>query len=176
MGKNVVVIGTQWGDEGKGKIVDLLTDQVDAVVRFQGGHNAGHTLVIDGETTILHLIPSGILRDRVRCLIGNGVVLSPRALLDELDMLKYFDAVIGPDTINIAKPDPAPYHETISRIAGNLHKSIMIGDSIVDIKTAKAANVPVIALTFGYSHEPIENLGADYVLDHYDEVARILLG
>jgi adenylosuccinate synthase len=77
MGKNVVVIGAQWGDEGKGKVVDLLTERADAVVRFQGGHNAGHTLVIDGEQTILHLIPSGILHDGVRCMIGNGVVLSP---------------------------------------------------------------------------------------------------
>ncbi len=87
MGKNVVVIGTQWGDEGKGKVVDLLTEQADAVVRFQGGHNAGHTLVIDGKKTVLHLIPSGILRDGVQCMIGNGVVLSPEALLVELDML-----------------------------------------------------------------------------------------
>ena len=87
MGKNVVVIGTQWGDEGKGKVVDLLTDRASAVVRFQGGHNAGHTLVIDGNTTILHLIPSGILRDNVLCLIGNGVVLSPTALLEELALL-----------------------------------------------------------------------------------------
>ena len=87
MGKNVVVIGTQWGDEGKGKVVDLLTDRAAAVARFQGGHNAGHTLVIDGETTVLHLIPSGILRENVLCLIGNGVVLSPTALLEELNML-----------------------------------------------------------------------------------------
>lgn len=88
MGKNVVVIGTQWGDEGKGKVVDLLTDRAQAVARFQGGHNAGHTLVIDGEQTVLHLIPSGILRDNVRCLIGNGVVLSPAALLEEVEMLE----------------------------------------------------------------------------------------
>ena len=88
MGKNVVVLGTQWGDEGKGKIVDLLTEQVAAVVRFQGGHNAGHTLVIDGEKTVLHLIPSGILRRNVLCLIGNGVVLSPEALLKELAELE----------------------------------------------------------------------------------------
>lgn len=87
-GKNVVVIGTQWGDEGKGKIVDLLTDTVAAVVRFQGGHNAGHTLVIDGEKTVLHLIPSGILRENVQCLIGNGVVLSPEALLTEMEGLE----------------------------------------------------------------------------------------
>ena len=88
MGKNVVVIGSQWGDEGKGKIVDLLTERVSAVARFQGGHNAGHTVVIDGEKTILHLIPSGILHDGVQCLIGNGVVLSPSALLEELKMLE----------------------------------------------------------------------------------------
>ncbi|MBX9632983.1 MAG: adenylosuccinate synthetase, partial [Burkholderiales bacterium] len=72
MARNVVVIGTQWGDEGKGKVVDLLTDQTEGVVRFQGGHNAGHTLVIGGKKTVLHLIPSGILRDSVRCYIGNG--------------------------------------------------------------------------------------------------------
>lgn len=88
MGKNVVVIGTQWGDEGKGKLVDLLTDDVAAVVRFQGGHNAGHTLVIGDKKTVLHLIPSGILRDEVSCLIGNGVVLSPAALLDEMGILE----------------------------------------------------------------------------------------
>ena len=88
MGKNVVVIGTQWGDEGKGKLVDLLTDQADAVVRFQGGHNAGHTLVIQGKKTVLHLIPSGILRESVQCLIGNGVVLSPKALLEEIEILE----------------------------------------------------------------------------------------
>ncbi|HEV8077640.1 MAG TPA: adenylosuccinate synthetase, partial [Marinobacter sp.] len=88
MGKNVVVLGTQWGDEGKGKIVDLLTEKVAAVVRFQGGHNAGHTLVIEGKKTALHLIPSGILRRDVQCLIGNGVVLSPEALLKEVRELE----------------------------------------------------------------------------------------
>ena len=88
MSKNVVILGTQWGDEGKGKIVDLLTDQADLVARFQGGHNAGHTLVIDGEKTVLHLIPSGVLREKVICLIGNGVVLSPEALLKEIAELE----------------------------------------------------------------------------------------
>jgi adenylosuccinate synthase len=87
MGKNVVVIGTQWGDEGKGKIVDLLTERASAVARFQGGHNAGHTLVIAGEKTVLSLIPSGILREGTLCLIGNGVVVSLPALLAEVDML-----------------------------------------------------------------------------------------
>ncbi len=88
MSKNIVILGTQWGDEGKGKIVDLLTDQADAVARFQGGHNAGHTLVINGETTVLHLIPSGILREEVACLIGNGVVICPEALLKEIGELE----------------------------------------------------------------------------------------
>ena len=88
MGKNVVVLGSQWGDEGKGKIVDLLTEKASAVARFQGGHNAGHTLVVDGKTTVLHLIPSGILREGVTCFIGNGVVLAPDALLKEMKGLE----------------------------------------------------------------------------------------
>ena len=88
MGKNVVVLGTQWGDEGKGNVVDLLTDTASLVVRYQGGHNAGHTLVINGEKTVLHLIPSGVLRDNVKCVIGNGVVLSPEALMKEIGMLR----------------------------------------------------------------------------------------
>jgi adenylosuccinate synthase len=88
MNKSIVVLGTQWGDEGKGKIVDLLSRDADAVVRFQGGHNAGHTLVIDGEKTVLHLIPSGILHEGVECLIGNGVVLSLSALREEIEALE----------------------------------------------------------------------------------------
>ncbi|HKA41189.1 MAG TPA: adenylosuccinate synthase [Burkholderiales bacterium] len=88
MARNVVVIGTQWGDEGKGKIVDWLTDHAHGVVRFQGGHNAGHTLVIGGRKTVLHLIPSGILRANVACYIGNGVVLSPQALVEEIGALE----------------------------------------------------------------------------------------
>ncbi|MGB5133242.1 MAG: adenylosuccinate synthase [Steroidobacteraceae bacterium] len=87
MGKIIVIVGAQWGDEGKGKVVDLLTERVTAVARFQGGHNAGHTLVIGGQKTVLSLIPSGVLRDQVRCFIGNGVVLSLEALLSEADML-----------------------------------------------------------------------------------------
>ncbi len=88
MSRSVVVIGAQWGDEGKGKVVDLLTDKAGAVVRFQGGHNAGHTVIIGGEKTVLHLIPSGVLREGVRCLIGNGVVVSPAALMEEILMLE----------------------------------------------------------------------------------------
>ncbi|MAJ91384.1 MAG: adenylosuccinate synthase [Legionellales bacterium] len=88
MGKNIIVLGTQWGDEGKGKIVDLLTESVAAVVRYQGGHNAGHTVVINQNKTVLHLIPSGVLHDDVECLIGNGVVLSPHALVKEIKILE----------------------------------------------------------------------------------------
>ncbi len=88
MGKSVVILGAQWGDEGKGKIVDLLTDRVKYVVRYQGGHNAGHTLIINGEKTVLRLIPSGILRNNVTCLIGNGVVVSPDALMQEMGELE----------------------------------------------------------------------------------------
>ena len=87
-GRNVVVIGTQWGDEGKGKVVDWLTDHAQGVVRFQGGHNAGHTLVIKGVKTALQLIPSGIMRDGVACYIGNGVVVDPSHLLLEIERLE----------------------------------------------------------------------------------------
>ncbi|MGJ8686514.1 MAG: adenylosuccinate synthase [Spongiibacteraceae bacterium] len=116
MSKNVVVLGTQWGDEGKGKIVDLLTDQVNAVVRFQGGHNAGHTLVIDGEKTVLHLIPSGILREGVSCLIGNGVVLSPEALLKEMAELEARDVPVRERLrLSPACPLILPYHVALDQ-------------------------------------------------------------
>ena len=88
MTNSIAILGAQWGDEGKGKIVDLLTKKCDIVVRFQGGHNAGHTLVVDNKTTILHLIPSGILHKEVKCIIGNGVVLSLEALTEEIEVLK----------------------------------------------------------------------------------------
>jgi adenylosuccinate synthase len=88
MNKSIAILGAQWGDEGKGKIVDLLTENCHAVVRFQGGHNAGHTLVVDGKTTVLHLVPSGILHKNVKCIIGNGVVLSLEALSEEIEILR----------------------------------------------------------------------------------------
>ena len=116
MGKNVVIIGTQWGDEGKGKVVDLLTERADGVVRFQGGHNAGHTLVIDGRKTVLHLIPSGILRDRVHCYIGNGVVLAPGPLLEEIDGLEAAGVTIGDRLhVSVACPLILPYHVALDR-------------------------------------------------------------
>jgi len=114
MAKNVVVIGTQWGDEGKGKVVDWLTDHAQAVVRFQGGHNAGHTLVIGGRKTVLHLIPSGILRDGVTCFIGNGVVLSPEALLAEIVELEGAGVDVRSRLkISEACPLILPYHVAI---------------------------------------------------------------
>jgi adenylosuccinate synthase len=116
MARNVVVIGLQWGDEGKGKIVDWLTDHVAAVVRFQGGHNAGHTLVIKGRKTILRLLPSGILHGAVKCFIGNGVVVSPEALMKEIGELE----AVGIDVtkqlrISEACPLVLPYHVAIDQ-------------------------------------------------------------
>jgi len=116
MTKNVVVIGTQWGDEGKGKIVDWLTDHAQCVVRFQGGHNAGHTLVVNGKKTVLHLIPSGILRQNVDCFIGNGVVVSPQALLEEADMLEAAGvAVKNRLKISEACPVIMPHHVALDQ-------------------------------------------------------------
>ena len=116
MSKNVLVVGTQWGDEGKGKIVDWLTDHARAVVRFQGGHNAGHTLVVNGQKTVLHLIPSGILRENVECFIGNGVVLSPEALLAEIDGLEAAGVKVA-DRLHIAPTCPLilPYHVALDQ-------------------------------------------------------------
>jgi adenylosuccinate synthase len=114
MGKNVVVLGTQWGDEGKGKVVDLLTDTAKYVVRYQGGHNAGHTLVINGEKTVLHLIPSGVLRENVKCLIGNGVVLCPKALMTEMKMLEERGVPVRERLlISDACPLILPYHNAL---------------------------------------------------------------
>jgi adenylosuccinate synthase len=116
MGKNVVVIGTQWGDEGKGKVVDWLTEHAHGVVRFQGGHNAGHTLVIGGKRTVLRLIPSGILRPGVTCYLGNGVVVSPTDLFKEIAELES----AGVDVRSRFKVSPAcplvmPYHVALDQ-------------------------------------------------------------
>ena len=128
MGKSVVILGTQWGDEGKGKIVDLLTDRASAVVRFQGGHNAGHTLVIGGEKTVLHLIPSGILRDNVECMIGNGVVLSPDALMDEMKMLEDRDVPVR-ERLRISEACQLilPYHVALDLAREQARGSAAIG-------------------------------------------------
>src|SRR5579872_2512786 len=100
---NVVVVGSQWGDEGKGKIVDWLSEQADIVVRFQGGHNAGHTLVIGGKTYKLSLLPSGVVRPGKLSVIGNGVVLDPQALIEEIGKLKAQGIAVTPDNLRIAE-------------------------------------------------------------------------
>lgn len=116
MANSVVVLGTQWGDEGKGKIVDLLTDEADYVVRYQGGHNAGHTLVVDGKKQVLRLIPSGILRENCTCVVGNGVVVSPEALLGEIRELEEKGvSVRSRMVISPACPMILPYHVAIDR-------------------------------------------------------------
>ena len=128
MAQNVVVLGTQWGDEGKGKVVDLLTDRAKYVVRYQGGHNAGHTLVIDGEKTVLHLIPSGILRDNVTCIIGNGVVLSPDALMKEITMLEERGVPVR-ERLKISEACPLilPYHIALDMAREKARGSKAIG-------------------------------------------------
>ncbi|MBI2779391.1 MAG: adenylosuccinate synthase [Gammaproteobacteria bacterium] len=150
MGKNVVVIGTQWGDEGKGKIVDLLTDRVGAVVRFQGGHNAGHTLVIDGDKTVLHLIPSGILRENVSCLIGNGVVLSPQALREEITMLEK-RGVPARERLKISEACPLilPYHVALDRAREIARGAAAIGTTGRGIGPAYEDKVARRALRLG---------------------------
>ena len=102
-GRGIVIHGAQWGDEGKGKIVDLLTESAKAVVRFQGGNNAGHTLVVGGEKTVVHLMPSGILHDGKTCLIGNGVVLDPEVLCREMDTLAAKGVDVTPERLTISK-------------------------------------------------------------------------
>ena len=117
VGRSVVVLGAQWGDEGKGKIVDRLAEQAAAVVRFQGGHNAGHTIIIDGEKTVLHLVPSGILRPSVQCLIGNGVALSPDALMEEIEGLEAKGVGVR-DHLRISPACPLimPYHIALDTV------------------------------------------------------------
>jgi adenylosuccinate synthase len=128
MGKNVVIIGTHWGDEGKGKVVDLLTEKASAVVRFQGGHNAGHTLVVGGEKTVLHLIPSGILHPHVTCMIGNGVVLSVPDLFKEIVGLEEAGVNVR-DRLYISSGCPLilPHHIALDKMRENVRGNQKIG-------------------------------------------------
>jgi len=128
MKRNVVVVGTQWGDEGKGKIVDWLTESANGVVRFQGGHNAGHTLVIGDRTQVLRLIPSGILREKTICYIGNGVVLSPGALLTEIDELEQAGVSVS-ERLRISESCPLilPYHVALDQAREKRRGSDAIG-------------------------------------------------
>ena len=150
MGKNVVIIGTQWGDEGKGKIVDLLTERTAAVVRFQGGHNAGHTVVIDGKKTVLHLIPSGVLRENVQCLIGNGVVLSPSALIEEMELLEK-NEIPARERIRISEACPLilPYHVALDQAREKASGKAAIGTTGRGIGPAYEDKVARRALRVG---------------------------
>ncbi|MFW5731429.1 MAG: adenylosuccinate synthetase, partial [Desulfonatronovibrionaceae bacterium] len=114
---NIIVFGTQWGDEGKGKIVDILTEQADIIVRFQGGNNAGHTLVTSNKQFILHLIPSGILHPEKKCLIGNGVVLDPEVFCTEIDKLQESGIAISPGRLGVSKKTHLimPYHKHLDQ-------------------------------------------------------------
>ena len=128
MAKNVVVVGTQWGDEGKGKIVDWLTERASGVVRYQGGHNAGHTLVVNGKKTVLRLIPSGILHAGKRCFIGSGVVLSPEALLSEMAELQAAGIDVTKQlTIAPTCPLILPYHIALDHARENAKGDKKIG-------------------------------------------------
>ena len=126
---NVVVVGAQWGDEGKGKIVDWLSEQADIVVRFQGGHNAGHTLVINGVTYKLALLPSGVLRPSKLAVIGNGVVFDPQAFLDEVDRLKGQGVAISPDNLRIAENVTLilPLHRELDALRESSNAATAIG-------------------------------------------------
>jgi adenylosuccinate synthase len=187
MKKNVVVLGTQWGDEGKGKIVDLLTDQADAVVRFQGGHNAGHTLIINGHKTVLHLVPSGILREGVDCFIGNGVVVEPQALIKEMKQLEEAGVDVKSRLkISNAAPIIMPYHILLDQLRERqkgkkaigttgrgigpsyedkiARRGIRLGDLFAPLRLKEK-----LTETLGYHNFVIENYFKETPLD-FDEV------
>ena len=178
MGQSVVVLGAQWGDEGKGKIVDLLTQDIGAVVRFQGGHNAGHTLVINGRKTVLHLIPSGILRDDALCLIGNGVVLHPGAMRKEIEELE----ATGVDVRSRLKISPAtpiimPYHIALDQAREKAAGGKAIGTTGRGIGPAyedKVARRGIRVADLRYPHELADTLRA--TLDYHNFVLTKYLG
>lgn len=150
MGKSVIILGSQWGDEGKGKIVDMLMEQASIAVRFQGGHNAGHTLVIDGQKTILRLIPSGILHTHVQCLIGNGVVLSPTALLEEIEELERRGIPVT-ERLRISEACVLilPYHVALDRAREQAKGKSAIGTTGRGIGPAYEDKVARRAIRFG---------------------------
>jgi adenylosuccinate synthase len=178
MGKSVVILGAQWGDEGKGKIVDLLTEQVGAVVRFQGGHNAGHTLVIGGKKTVLHLIPSGILRENVLCLIGNGVVLSPAALKKEVGELEAKQVDVRSRLkISPATPLIMPYHIALDQAREKASGAKAIGTTGRGIGPAyedKVARRSIRVADLNYPSQLADKLRE--VMDYHNFVLTKYLG
>ena len=164
----VAVIGMQWGDEGKGKIVDLLTDRASVVARFQGGHNAGHTLVIGGERTVLHLVPSGVMHSGVRCLIGHGVVLSPTALVDELRMLSE-RGVPADERVRVSDACPLilPYHAVLDRARESARGTVAIGTTGRGIGPAYEDKAARRAMRVGDLLDPARLDAKLRVLDEY---------
>ena len=169
----VAVLGMQWGDEGKGKIVDRLTERASVVVRFQGGHNAGHTLVIGGERTVLHLVPSGVMRGAVRCLIGHGVVLSPTALVDELNMLAE-RGVPADERVGVSDACPLilPYHAALDRAREAARGSVTIGTTGRGIGPAYEDKVARRAMRVGDLLDPSRR---DEKLRELDEYHNFVL-
>src|SRR3990167_9701192 len=176
MGRSIVILGSQWGDEGKGKIVDMLMEQASIAVRFQGGHNAGHTLVIDGKKTVLRLIPSGILHPHVQCLIGNGVVLSPTALLEEIEELESRSiSVTQRLRISEACTLILPYHVALDRAREHAKGKSALGTTGRGIGPAYEDKVARRALRFGdlFNEKQLSNKLEEvlayhnFILEHY---------
>jgi adenylosuccinate synthase len=147
---NVAIIGAQWGDEGKGKVVDLFTDEADIVVRFQGGNNAGHTLVVNGDKTILHLVPSGALHPNKLCVIGNGVVVDPEILIEEIQALKARGHLVDDEQLRISEQAHVimPYHKLIDQARERLRGEGMIGTTGRGIGPAYEDKVARIGIRF----------------------------
>ena len=182
MSKKVIVVGTQWGDEGKGKIVDLLTESANVVVRFQGGHNAGHTLVIDGHKTVLHLVPSGVLREGVHCLIGNGVVLAADALFEEVDKLEASGVPVS-ERLGVSEACPLilPHHVALDQAREIKRGKRAIGTTGRGIGPAYEDKVARRGLRLGdlvYDFSFAEKLATvmeyhNFVLKHYYQAEQL---
>ena len=154
---SVVVVGTQWGDEGKGKIVDLLTKYADCIVRFQGGNNAGHTLVVDGKQYIFHIIPSGILYEDKKCMIGNGVIIDPGVLLEEIDELAGHGLPVTPQRLMISENAHLimPYHKSLDQAReASLSKGKKIGTTGRGIGPCYMDKVGRFGIKFGELLDP----------------------
>jgi adenylosuccinate synthase len=196
---NVVIVGTQWGDEGKGKVVDRLAARADLIVRFQGGNNAGHTLVVNGEQTICHLIPSGILHEGKKCLIGNGVVVDPEVLLEEIENLTHKGVTIAPANLSLSEKAHLimPYHKAMDHArekAKGKEKIGTTGRGIGPCYEDKAGRVGIRVVDLldpGLLKEKIEgnlreknfyltqffnaeSLDANKIFDRYSDLAKIL--
>ena len=172
---NVVVVGSQWGDEGKGKIVDWLSEQADIVVRFQGGHNAGHTLVVDGETFKLSLLPSGVVRGGKLSIIGNGVVIDPHALLAEIAQLKKQGIAVTPDNLRIAENAPLilPLHQKLDAFRESANANTRIGTTKRGIGPAYEDKVGRRAIRF-MDLADLPSLGQkiERLLSHHNALRR----